>query len=171
MVELSPSALAPVCQAGDQLELTCTSSGTVHRLEFTVSSEGVTHTTVPITSEGTSGVTSRLTFSNSMITLSRLSAQDSSPLVSRSVFSPVSSGLNGTVVKCFEGISSTDSVATTIIRIIDSQQFGKTPHSWKGYVYWVHRQSMAYSLTKPMPMHTDVVCNFSHINLVCQPPW
>ena len=50
---------------------------------------------------------------------------NSLPLISRVVVSPVSSGLNGTVVNCFEGSSSTDSVATTTIRIIDHGQFGK----------------------------------------------
>ena len=55
-----------------------------------------------------------------MITFSRLSAQNSSPLVSRITVSPVSSGLNGAVVKCVEGISST---ATANIRIIDAGQF------------------------------------------------
>ena len=33
-VEISPSSVAPVCQAGDQLELTCESSGTIHRWEL-----------------------------------------------------------------------------------------------------------------------------------------
>jgi hypothetical protein len=43
----------------------------------------------------------------------------------------VSTGLNGTVVNCFEGSSSTESVATTIIRIIDHGQFGKIRRSWR----------------------------------------
>ena len=125
-VELSPSSVAPVCQAGDQLELTCTSSGIVHRWEFTVFPENMTHTTSPVTSQGTSGVpTEPLTFSSSMVTFFRLSGQNESPLVSRVGVNPVSTGLNGTVVKCFEGLSSTDSVATTTIRIIDTTNFGK----------------------------------------------
>jgi hypothetical protein len=60
-----------------------------------------------------------------MITFSRLSGQGSSPLVSRTVVNPVSSGLDGTMVNCLEGISSIDSVATTTIRIIDPDRFGK----------------------------------------------
>ena len=131
VVEISHSTVAPVCQAGDQLKLTCTSSGTFHRWEFTGFPESMIHTTTPITSAGTSGVPPPLTFSSSMITFSRLSGQNESPLVSRVTISPVSSGLNGTVVNCFEGIESTDSVATTTIRIIDSRQFGKIPHPWK----------------------------------------
>ena len=127
VVELSPSPVAPVCQAGDQLELTCsTSSKTDHSWEFTVFPENMTHA-IAVTSAGPSGTfPALLPISSSMITTSRLSSQDSAPLVSRVVVSPVNSGLNGTVVKCLEGISPTDSVATTTIRIIDSRRFGKT---------------------------------------------
>ena len=125
-MEISPSApVAAVCQEGDQLELTCTSSGAVHRWELTVFPENITHTTVPIISVGTSGSSPPLTFSGSVIIFSRLSGQDILPLISRTVVSPVSNGLNRTVVNCFEGISSIDSVATTTIRIIDLGQFGK----------------------------------------------
>ena len=127
VVELSPSGVAPVCQVGDQLELNCTSSGTVHRWEFTFFPGNITPTTTPVTSAGTSGVSQSLTFSGSTITFSRLSGQNLLPLVSRAVVNPVSNGLNGVVVKCFEGISSTNSVATTVIRIIDSGRLGKIP--------------------------------------------
>ena len=137
MVEISPSAVAPVCQVGDQLELTCTTTtGINHRWEFTVFPENITHTS-HVTSLGISGTPPSLTISNSMITFSRLSGQGSSPLISRIVVNPVSSGLNGTVMKCFEGISLTDSVATTTIRIIDPGQFGKTPQLWKGCTGYV----------------------------------
>ena len=124
-VEISPSPVAPVCQDGDQLELICTSPQTVHRWELTVLPENITHTTVPVSSAGTSGVPPPLLIRSTVITFSRLSGQDSSPLISRITISSVSSGLNRTVVNCFEGISSTDSVATTTIRIIDPGQFGK----------------------------------------------
>ena len=125
MIEISPSGVAPVCRVGDQLELTCTSSSTVHRWEFIVLPENISYTTTPITSAGTSGVPQPLTFSGSVITFLRLSGQDALPLISRTIVNPVRSGLNKTVVNCFEGISLTDSVATTTIRIIDPGQFGK----------------------------------------------
>ena len=125
VVELSPSGVAPVCRVGDQLELTCTSSGAVHRWEFTFFPDNITLTPTLVTSVGTSGVSQTLTFSSFTITFSKLSGQNLLPLVSGTVVSPVSGGLNGTVVNCFEGISSTNSVATTTIRIIDPSQFGK----------------------------------------------
>jgi hypothetical protein len=134
VVEISPSLVVPICLPGDQLELTCTSSGAVHRWEFTVLPENMIYTTVPVSSAGTSGAPPPLTVSSAMITFSRPSGQGSSPLVSRTVISPVTSGLNGTVVNCLEGISSTDSVATTTIRIIDPGQFGEKyviPGGWK----------------------------------------
>ena len=123
LMEISPSGVAPVCLVGDQLELTCSSSsGIEHRWEFTVFPENVTYTPRPITFLGASGIpTSPLTISTSTITFSRLSGQGSLPLVSRIVVSPVSSGLNGTVVNCFEGSTSTDSVAATTIYIIGGE--------------------------------------------------
>ena len=135
LVEISPSAaVAPVCQAGDQLELICTTTtGINHRWEFTAFPENVTHTSL-VTSVGMSGTPPSLTISTSMITFSRLSGPNSLPLMSKIVVSPVSSGLNGTVVNCFEGISSTESVATTTIRIIDPGQFGKIPQLCKARV-------------------------------------
>ena len=55
--------------------------------------------------------------------------------------------MNGTVVSCFEGSSSTESVATTTIQIIDPRQFGKIPQLWKGctgyIVYGDDPQSMS----------------------------
>ena len=67
-------------------------------------------------------VSGLLTINTSTITISRLSDQGSSLLISRMVVSPVSNGLNGTVVKCFEGgSSSTEPVATTTIYIIGGE--------------------------------------------------
>ena len=55
VVEISPSAVAPVCQVGDQLELRCTTTmGMNHRWKFTVFPENITHTSY-VTSFGMSG--------------------------------------------------------------------------------------------------------------------
>ena len=49
LVEISPSVIAPVCQVGDPLELTCpTTTGMFHRWNFIVIPENVIHTTSPI---------------------------------------------------------------------------------------------------------------------------
>ena len=43
VAEVLPSPVAPVCQEGDQLELSCNAIGIDHRWEFTVFPENVTH--------------------------------------------------------------------------------------------------------------------------------
>ena len=114
-MELSPSPVAPVCQEGGQLDLTCnTSSGSVikHSWEFTIFPENVTHTTRPVTAIGESGIPPVLTVRTSMITFSRLSGPNILSLISRVTVNPVSSFLNGSVVKCID--VDIDSVATTI---------------------------------------------------------
>ena len=118
-VEISPSAVAPVCQVGDELELTCATTGIFLRWEITVFPENMTHVATPVSSVGSSGIPPPLMIGSSTFNLSRLSGPDSSPLMSRMVVNPVSSGLNGTVVNCFEGSSSTDTVATTTVQVID----------------------------------------------------
>ena len=121
MAEISPSGVAPVCQEGDQLELICTTTGIFLRWEITIFPENVTHVQTPITSVGSSGIPPSLMISSSTITFSRLSGPNISPLISRITINPVSNGLNGTVVNCFEGSSSTESVATTSIYIIGGE--------------------------------------------------
>ena len=126
MHQISPSPVAPVCQEGDQLELTCNSTlGLDHQWLFTVVPENVSYTRAPVSSIGVSGIPMPLLISGSTITFSRLSGQFDLPLISRVTISSVGRGLNGTVVSCVE--LDTNLVATTTIRIIDSRQFGKTP--------------------------------------------
>ena len=93
---VSPSPEAPVCQAGDKLELTCSTTGTFHRWEVTVV---IPQTMTPaivavLTSIGPSGVPLLVMINNSTFTASRLSGPGSLPLMSRMVISPVSSALN-----------------------------------------------------------------------------
>ena len=129
MAKVSPSPVAPVCQEGGQLELTCNSTGIDHVWKFTIFPENMTHIASPVTSIGVSGIPRPLSIGTSVITFSRLSGPNVQPLISGITVSPVSSGLNGTVVSCFD---DEDSIATTTVQIIDSRQFGKTPPSWNG---------------------------------------
>ena len=96
VVELSPSAA---------MDLTCTSSGTAHRWEFTVFPENMVHTVAPVISDGTGGIPPPLTFSGSVITFSRLSSEDVLPLVSRVTIRPVSSGAVVTVLKAYHQLT------------------------------------------------------------------
>ena len=74
-----------------------------------------------ITSIGLSGVPPLVTINNSTFTAPRLSGTDSLPLMSRMTVSSVSRSLNETLVNCFEGSTSTDSVATSTIYIIGGE--------------------------------------------------
>ena len=117
VVEISPSVIAPVCQAGDQLKLTCSTLGVLHTWRFTAITEsGAAMTfTRSVSSHGPTGVDSQPLIINSTIhfTYSRLSSQNILPLVSRITVNPMTEGLNGTRVNCFDGITS-EQMATTI---------------------------------------------------------
>ena len=117
MVEISPSEVAPVCQVGDQLELTCSVTGRLLRWEFTVGLEnGAPMTFMPaITSGGTSGVPLPVMVNSTTFTFSRLSTQ---PLTSTMMINLVGEGLNGVQVSCVD-IEASESAATTTIFIID----------------------------------------------------
>ena len=122
LVEISPSPVAPVCQVGGQLELTCSSMGMIHRWEVTVMMPQTMTSIINILSS-TGSVQSPVVRLNSItFTTPRLSGLGSLPLVSRMIITPASGSLNGTVVSCFEGTSSTESVATTTVYIIGGEQ-------------------------------------------------
>ena len=111
-----------MCQVGDQLELTCTSSDVLQSWQFTAISESgpaaaVTYTR-SVTSVGSSGVDSQPITINTtiMITFSRLSTQNELPLMSRILINFVSEGLNGTEVNCVNTVTS--EAATTTIHVI-----------------------------------------------------
>ena len=121
VVEISPSRVAPVCQVGDELELTCTVAGIFLRWEFTAISEsGSAVVFMPtVTSVGTNGVPQPLTVNSTMFTFTRLSAQNNLPLISRKIINSVGEGLNGVEVNCVD-VAASESAGTTI-RIIDNR--------------------------------------------------
>ena len=116
MVEISyQSGVAPVCQAGDQLELTCSVTGAFLIWKFTVTREsGLAVTSMSdVTSDGPGGVASPVMVNSTTFTFFRLSAHDHSPLISRMTIIPVSEGLNGVEISCID-VAATESAATTI---------------------------------------------------------
>ena len=124
-MEISPSGVAPVCQVGDQLELTCSITGEFKRWEFTLTLDnGLTQTFMPdVTPDG---VSPPLMVNSTTFTSSRLSARDVSPLISRMTINPVSEGLNGVAMSC-EDVAASES-ATTTVRIVDTRgrKFNRT---------------------------------------------
>lgn len=124
VVEISPSGVVPVCQAGDQLELTCIVPGAFLRWQFTVTlDDGTTTTFMPdVTAGGSSGVSPSRMANSTTFTFSRLSTQ---PLTSRMLINPVSEGLNGVQVDCID--RATSESATTTIQIVITR--GRK-HNW-----------------------------------------
>ena len=88
-VEISPPEVAPVCQVGDQLELTCSVAGVFLRWQFTVileDGQAITFTPI-VTAGGSSGVPPPRMANSTTFTFSRLSTQ---PLTSTATINPVS---------------------------------------------------------------------------------
>ena len=124
---ISPPGTVSVC-SGDQLELTCniTMSGP---LEWSVNliPENATNPMRydrAISSSSPSDQTAYMMVNSIRFTFSRVSAQNTLPFVSRSLISPVSNGLNRTVVYCMDIITS-ETVSLTIIVIIGDLLHGK----------------------------------------------
>ena len=122
LVEFSPSMVALVCEAGDQLELTCNSSSPLHTWQFTViseSGEAMTYKTL-IQSAGPTGLLSsqeQLTINSTiMFTFSRLSTERDTSLITRVIIDSVSEGLNGVEIQCID--AGMINAATTTIHII-----------------------------------------------------
>ena len=120
VVEISPSVIAPVCQAGEQLELTCSTPSILHTWRLTANPESGAVINVPprtVSSIGSTGVESGSLIINStiQISFSRLSREGSLPLISRMIISPVSEVLNGTLVNCMDTIASVSAITTILI--------------------------------------------------------
>ena len=103
-VTISPSGTASVNE-GDELELICTTTGIFLEWCFSLTPEGGTTARIYkrfLTTSSPSNQTSQLQVNSITFTFSRISGQNSLPLVSRLLISPVSKDLNGT------GVNRTD---------------------------------------------------------------
>ena len=116
MVTLSPMSVAPVCDVGDPLQLTCTASVEFIRWNITVvNDQGITEEiTVNINSGDTSQQMSQRIINSTIFTFMRTSTRFASPLVSTLSIDSVSIDLNGTVIRCMEVGGSMASASTTI---------------------------------------------------------
>ena len=115
---ISPSGVATVC-SGHQLELTCSTSGPIHEWSFSFISS-----TRALSSAGPDNRTSYLLVNSIATTLNftRLSSEDSLPLISRLLISPVSDGLNGSSVSCTDLTTLEFESMTISINVIDNIQ-------------------------------------------------
>ena len=106
---VSPAGMASLC-SGDQLELTCTTSGSLLEWAFVLTPDNA------VARAYTKGLTTdtkapeTLEINSTMFTFSRLSPPNSSPLISILVINPVTVSLNGTEVNCTDLETSIDSL-------------------------------------------------------------
>ena len=115
MALLSPSEVAVVCRAGDRLELTCSTTGSLLQWSLLLfNNEGALRTyTRHITSIDKSQQMSQLTVNSSVFYFSRISIQGDLTLISTLIINPVSIGLEGTMVNCTEVGNSVNTSSVT----------------------------------------------------------
>ena len=99
---------------GDQLELTCNTTGSLLEWRLTVPNVARLYR-IGITSDGgTAKETTQLQINTTTITFSRITNVNEVPLLSMLLINSVNASLNGTEVIC-ENIDSSESASTTII--------------------------------------------------------
>ena len=115
---ISPADVTSVCR-GDQLELTCTTTGSLLRWNFSLISEGETTATTysRILTTSSSLATPGLLVNSITVSFIRVSAQDALPLIAIALINPVSAELIGTLVSCTD-IDDLET-ASTLIRIVN----------------------------------------------------
>ena len=113
-VEISPSEVALVCQVGDQVELTCTTSGTFLRWELFNDAS----LTRQVSSAGAAASFQPWIINSTTVAFSRVSAPGVLPLKSTVTISPVTASLNGSVVTCVD--LETSNTSSTTIYVMDS---------------------------------------------------
>ena len=123
MLTLSPMTVAPVCNVGDPLQLTCTASVEFISWSFTVVNQQGRdeEVTIFITAGAPFNQAMPIVVNSTTFMLLRNSSQNATPLIATLSINSVSIGLNGTVVNCMDPGNSMTS-ASTIIQIIDNSQ-------------------------------------------------
>ena len=119
MLTLSPMTVAPVCHAGDELNLTCTASVKFISWSFMVVTEQGREEEITMFSTASHEQSMPTVVNSTTFTLTRESPEGALPLVVTLSIDLVSIGLNGTVVNCVDTRNSTTSASTTI-QIIDT---------------------------------------------------
>ena len=107
-------SVAPVCHAGDPLQLTCTASVEFMRWSIFQVNEEILTRSVQFNSRDANQMPRSIDINLTTLTYMRTSAQFASPLVSTLSIDSVSIGLNGTVVNCSDVANPMTSASTTI---------------------------------------------------------
>ena len=113
---ISPPVIAPAC-FGDQLQLTCTTTGTFLEWSFTLFYENGSSRSskLAIQSFGENDQLSQFFVNSVSYTFRRISAAGILPLISGLAISPITRVLNGTQVNCED--KETRELSSTIVRI------------------------------------------------------
>ena len=121
MLTLSPMMVAPVCRAGNPLQLMCTTSVEFMRWSIWQANEHGTlaeiSNSVLVTASDDNQMSHR-TVNSATFNFMRISAKDTTPLISTLSIDSVNITLNGTVVRCMDVANTTTSASTTI-QVID----------------------------------------------------
>ena len=98
---LSPSPRAYVCNAGDSLKVTCSSTESI--LQWTLTLVGMSDPIETISISSTTVYMPRGMINTSHVTVTRTSGRGEAPLISTLAISTTSEGLNGTLnITCME---------------------------------------------------------------------
>ena len=112
---ISPVDVTSVCR-GDQLELTCTTTGSLLQWSFLIPKGEMTATTYSrILTTSSSLAVPGLLVNSVTLSFIRVSAQNTLPLIATVLINPVSAELNGTLVNC----SDIDETESTLVRIVN----------------------------------------------------
>ena len=103
-----------------------------------------------ITSEGPDGTPPSVVVNSTTFTILRLSAQDTTPLMSRMIINPVSEGLNGVQVTCIDAEAYYNSMAATAATTI--QIIRGAGGNFHGVTPWMIRPCMINKLLISHPM-------------------
>ena len=102
-----------------------------------------------VVSDGPDGVPPSVIVNSTTFTVLRLSAQDTTPLMSRMIINPVSEGLNGVQVACIDAEESNSTAATVVTTI---QIIGGAGGNFHGVTPWMIRPCMINKLLISHPM-------------------
>lgn len=118
IVTISPAHTASVCR-GDQLELICNTTGAFLEWRLCLISDGETtaRKIIFIRIVTIFGQVPPLLVNSTVFNFSRIPAENTLPLTSRLLISPVSNNLNGTEVNCTN--LETSETASTVVSIIN----------------------------------------------------
>ena len=121
-VTISPTGIAPVCR-GDQLELTCTTSGSLLEWAFAAVSESEESRVYTKALSSVTQDSTLLIVNSTRFIFSRVSSSNDI-LVTKLSINPVTVSLNRTEVNC-TNVGTSETVATFIMIINENQIVGR----------------------------------------------